>query len=126
MKMKVVYVGGPFRAKQRNPYNQWEQENNIRKAEELAWLVWSKGHAAICPHSITRFYQGSLDDEIWLEGDLQILSRCDCLLLVEGWKDSSGTLSEVKFCKDNGIPVFENIDDCINYLNNLNRSEDAL
>lgn len=101
----VVYVAGPFRAA-----STWLIEKNIRKAEELAWDVWAAGFTALCPHTNTRFYQHSLPDEVWLEGDLELLRRCDVVLLVPGWETSSGTKVEKEEALANGIPVVESIE----------------
>jgi len=102
--MIVVYVAGPFRPKEEN--NCWEMEQNIRRAEALALEGWQKGYAVVCPHANTRFYQGSADDDVWLKGDLEILSRCDCLLAVEGWENSSGTITEINWAFHHDYPVF--------------------
>lgn len=101
---KVVYIAGPFRAS-----SSWGIELNIRRAEELALLAWTAGFAVICPHANTRFYQGALPDEVWLDGDLEILRRCDAVLLVDGWEKSKGTAGEVAVAREEGIPVFEDI-----------------
>src|SRR3990167_5628921 len=99
--MKVVYIAGPFRAP-----NSWAMEQNIRRAETLALEVWRKGAAAICPHTNTRFYQGAAPDEVWLNGDLEILRRCDAVLMVEGWERSQGAGAEGEYARRLGIPVF--------------------
>ena len=108
---KVVYIAGPFRAP-----SAWEIEQNIRRAEALALEVWRAGITAICPHTNTRFYQGAAPDEVWLEGDLEILRRCDAVLLTEGWDESAGTLAEVAEAKRGKIPVFMELENCVEYL----------
>ena len=100
----VVYVAGPFRGP-----NAWAIEQNIRRAEELSLEVWKMGVAAICPHTNTRFFQGAADDHVWLDGDLEILRRCDAVLLVPGWENSSGTRAEVAQARSQNQPVFETI-----------------
>lgn len=102
--MKVLYIAGPFRP--RRPNDCWEMEQNIRQAEALALEVWRLGAAAVCPHCNTRFFQGAAPDEVWLEGDLAILARCDAVVLTEDWQRSRGTLAEVEFAEARGIPVF--------------------
>lgn len=101
----VVYVAGPFRAP-----NAWEIEQNIRRAEELSLAVWkTPGLVALCPHLNTRCFQGAAPDDVWLDGDLELLIRCDCVLLVPGYYRSQGTRAEIDFALDNGIPVFETL-----------------
>ena len=99
--MKVCYVAGPFRAP-----NAWEIEQNIRRAETLALEVWRAGMACICPHANTRFYQGATPDDVWLQGDLELVSRCDAVLLTPDWARSAGARSEKVFAEDRGIPIF--------------------
>lgn len=107
MKRKtVIYIAGPFRGK-----NSWEMECNIRRAEERALEAWNiPGVAVICPHTNTRFFQGAAPDEVWLDGDLEILLRCDVVLLTPDWQRSSGARAEVDFARQNNIPVFETIE----------------
>jgi nucleoside 2-deoxyribosyltransferase len=101
--MKAVYVAGPFRGD-----SAWEIECNIRRAESLALSVWRAGAACLCPHSNTRFFHRAAPDKIWLDGDLELLLRCDAVILTEDWTKSSGTLDEVIFAICHSIPVFEN------------------
>lgn len=102
--MKLIYIAGPFRGK-----NSWEMENNIRRAEELVLAAWKAGFAVICPHTNTRFYQGAAPDNVWLDGDLEILRRCDGVILVENWEKSEGTKAEIKEAKNRQIPVFQDV-----------------
>jgi hypothetical protein len=111
--MKVGYVAGPFRAA-----NYWEQEQNVRRAEALALEVWKLGCACICPHANTRFYQGACPDGTWLTGDWEILGRCDFIILVEGWRESSGTRGEVNYAYMHGRRVFEKLEDLKEWLKN--------
>lgn len=103
-KRPVVYVAGPFRAA-----NSWDMEANIRAAETLALQAWRAGFAVICPHANTRFFQGAAPDEIWLEGDLEILKRCDAVLLTPTWKSSKGAVAEAATAAEFKIPVFESL-----------------
>ena len=102
--MKVVYIAGPFRGP-----NAWEIEQNIRRAEALALDVWRLGAAVLCPHTNTRFFQGAADDRVWLDGDLELLARCDAVMLTPDWTRSSGARAEVAFAQARGIPVFETL-----------------
>lgn len=102
--MKVIYVAGPFRGP-----SAWDIECNIRRAETLALEVWRLGHAALCPHTNTRFFQNAAPDEVWLKGDLELLRRCDAVVLTNDWKRSSGARAEVQFAINQGIPVFDTL-----------------
>jgi nucleoside 2-deoxyribosyltransferase len=102
--MKVVYVAGKFRGP-----SAWDIECNIRQAEALALEVWRMGAAALCPHTNTRFFQNAAPDDVWLQGDLVLLERCDAMITVDNWRDSSGACAEVEHAKANGIPVFHDL-----------------
>ena len=99
--MLVVYIAGPFRAS-----SAWDIECNIRRAETLALEVWRAGAAAICPHTNTRYFQGAAPDEVWLEGDLAIMKKCDAVLLTEDWDSSAGARRERQEAVLWGLPVF--------------------
>jgi hypothetical protein len=109
--MKIIYIAGPFRGA-----NAWVIENNIRRAEALALRVWEMGAAAICPHANTRFYQGVVPDERWLEGDLAILERCDAVLLTPDWRISRGAMGEYEHAVERRIPVFYRLEDLAEWL----------
>lgn len=109
--MKVIYIAGPFRGP-----SSWDIEQNIRRAEELALEVWKRGAACLCPHTNTRFFQGAAADDVWLKGDLEMLSRCDAVLTTADWKKSQGAWAEVEFAIARNIPVFEKIEMLSQYL----------
>jgi hypothetical protein len=102
--MLLGYVIGPFRGE-----HAYAIRLNIRNAEALALQVWNRGCACVCPHMNTANFQGAAPDEVWLQGDLEILGRCDFAVTVKGWKGSTGSVQEVAFCQERGIPVFETL-----------------
>lgn len=99
--MKVVYVAGPFRAA-----TAWGIEQNVRAAEVVALRVWLAGAAALCPHANSRHYHGAAADELFIEGTLELLRRCDAIMLLEGWQGSEGSRGEKVEAERLGLPVF--------------------
>lgn len=99
--MKVIYIAGPFRGR-----SHWEECRNIRDAESLALRVWRLGHAALCPHLNTANFSGVCPDEVWLKGDLEMLRRCDAILMTDTWMQSAGATAERERARKLGIPVF--------------------
>ena len=114
--MKVIYVAGPFRGA-----SSWDIENNIRDAENLALEVWRLGAAAICPHTNTRFFNGALPDEVWLNGDLAILAKCDAVVLTHTWRRSAGATKEQDYARHSGIPVFSDLNALAEWLKGDNK-----
>ncbi len=99
--LKVVYIAGPFRAA-----TPWLIEQNVRRAEEVSLAVWRLGAAALCPHMNTRHFQDCAPDATWIEGTLELLRRCDAVLVQGDWKASTGTRGEVAEAERLGLPVF--------------------
>ena len=98
--MKLVYIAGPYRGP-----NSWAIEQNIRRAEDVAAQVWKAGLAALCPHANSRHMDGITTDDNFLAGTLEMLRRCDAVLLVYDWKRSSGSRAEVQEAMRLGLPV---------------------
>ncbi len=110
-KMRLVYLAAPYRATAEHSVYL-----NIHNAGELALQVWKLGAACICPQKNTAFYGGEAPDELWLEGDLEILRRCDAILLGPGGAESPGTRNEVNLANELKIPVFTSITDLAEWL----------
>ena len=98
--MYMIYVAGPIRA-----ITEWERTQNIRKAEAVALELWKAGYAVHCPHKNTEGMSGACPEGTFLAGDLEILSRCDAMVLLEGWETSVGSKNEVLHANERRIPV---------------------
>ena len=108
--MKVIYIAGPYRAK-----TEFGVHQNIENAGYLALNVWKSGMAAICPHKNTAYFGGACTDDTWLRGDIEIMLRCDAVLLTKWYKESSGALTEIEEAHKAGLPVFEDIKSLISW-----------
>lgn len=111
--MKVVYIAGPYRGK-----CEFDVLENIIIARWYALHVWELGGVALCPHSNTAFFGGAhgIKDEVWLNGDLELLRRCDAIYLTSRWQDSTGARQEKEFAENNGIPVLFTRKELIEFL----------
>ena len=98
--MKLAFISGPYRAD-----SEWEVLQNIRKAEKYAGKYWKLGYAVICPHKNTAFMGGLCPDETWLKGDLEILKRCDVIVMIPGSANSIGACDELDLALEMGIQV---------------------
>lgn len=99
--MQVMYIAGPYRAKTIHGILE-----NIRAAEQVAIKVWQVGAYALCPHLNTSFFDGLVADRVFLEGTMEMLKRCDGIVLVPGWQHSKGSIAEVRWAMDNDKPVY--------------------
>lgn len=84
----------------------------------LALEVWKMGAVAICPHSNTMFFSDAdgCGDDVWLEGDLELVLRCDAMLLTPDWERSSGARAERVFANEHGIPTFDTVEEVRSWL----------
>lgn len=98
--MKVIYVIGPYRSK-----TDWGIEENIQRAEQAALKLWQEGWAVICPHKNTAHFGGACDDKVWLNGDLEILSRCDAVFVLKGWPQSEYSVKEVRLSMELDLEI---------------------
>lgn len=112
--MKVIYISGHYRDK-RGAYYILE---NILSARRAALEVWKIGGVALCPHLNTAFFDGAFDisDTVWLDGDLELISRCDAVLLLSDWENSLGAVIEKEKAEDLGIPVFTTMRQVKNFI----------
>jgi hypothetical protein len=98
--MKIAYIAGPYRSE-----TIWGIKENIRRAEKAALKYWLKGYAVICPHKNSAFFDGAAPDEVWLNGDLEILKRCDVIVMIDGWEWSTGAKDELEKARAHGLEV---------------------
>jgi len=95
----LIYVAGKYTG---------DVDSNIEAASRVAGILWEAGHAVICPHANTAHFEKKWDVswEQYLEGDLNMISRCDALVMVPGWKTSRGANLEHAYAEQLGIPIF--------------------
>ena len=90
--MKLIFVSGPYQGKTIN-----ETFDNIIKARAAAYKLWQQGYAVICPHMNSAFMDGANIDatcQMFYDGDLEMLGRCDAIYMMQGWRESVGSRKE--------------------------------
>jgi hypothetical protein len=50
-----------------------------------------------------------MDEESIVDGDVELVKRCDVLLRIRGWAGSSGSIKEIDVAIDR-IPIYSNVD----------------
>ena len=102
--MIKVYVAGPYSAD-----NVVDVLKNIGRGEHMAGLLFSKGYAPFCPWLDNAFVINHWFEDFSVQQfkdySMEWLKVCDCVLLVDGWSKSKGTIAEMAEAKKLGIPV---------------------
>jgi len=99
--MKLIYISGAYRNATENGLFE-----NIMHAREVAVKLWQENWVVICPHLNTLFMGGVCEEEVWLKGDLEILSRCDGIYLLKNWRESSGAVMEKALAEELGLEIW--------------------
>ena len=99
--MKIAYISGAYRSK--DGINGVYENIQRARTEALKW--WRDGYAVICPHMNTAFMDGAAHDSVWLAGDLEMLRRCDIIVMLPGWEDSEGASAELDVAVECGLEI---------------------
>lgn len=106
MKIKKAYIAGRYTAD-----TPGEVEENVKRAEAVAWLYYLKGYAVFCPHAQThRIHLRYNNDNVfeyedWLQADIAWLKECDVIVFVAGWEQSKGARMEHVIAKALGKEI---------------------
>ena len=109
--MKLVYIAGPYRG-----LTPEETKLNIAAARHLGKLVARLGYMPVIPHCNTAGFEliaPDLPDEFWLDGTLELMGRCDCVVLVDGWQASKGTMKEITKAVELGMDIYDSTDSLV-------------
>lgn len=105
--MKLVYVAGPYRSETREGVAQ-----NVAAARHVGQLCVRKGWFPVLPTINTAHFDhdfpGLADDQYWLDGTMELMRRCDAVVLVDGWQYSSGAQGEIEEARKLGLKVYAN------------------
>lgn len=98
----LIYVAGPYRAP-----TAWQREKNIHRARTWGVALAKAGAYPVIPHSNTAHFDGEAEDALWLAGTLALMRRCDGVLLIERWSESSGARAEHDEAVHLGLPIIK-------------------
>lgn len=101
----IIYLATPIR-----PKNGKTVTENINTAKKFALRLWKNGYTVICPAANSdlpiTLAEKEVEEDRWLKGDLEILERCDALVLTPGWRNSEGVRGEIAHANKKGIPIY--------------------
>ena len=102
----VVYIAGPF-----SGHSGYEVERNVRRAEAYILPIAEAGGAPLCPHTMTRTFDGTLTYEEWIAITLTHLLSANAILMTRDWHGSAGARGEEEFARKHASPRFYAVDD---------------
>jgi len=101
----ISYLGAPY-----SHPDEKVRKFRLDSTSKLASRLFNQGRFVYSPltHNISLSYFGNETTfETWGTFDLEMLSRCDELLVYKlpGWQESKGLLNEINFAKEHNIPI---------------------
>lgn len=110
--MKVVYLAGAYRAETESGITA-----NIEAASIIALKIWKLGAACFCPQKNSAHFDGACPDQVFLDGDIEIMLRCDAVFLMDGWGLSAGSTKEREAAMAEVMPIFIDLKDLDEWCN---------
>ncbi len=114
--MILAYVAGKFSGPTREAV-----EANIRAAEAVGIELARAGFVPVVPHANTSApaYEEMQPYPFWIAATLELMRRCDIVVCVDNWQDSSGAKGEVAEQRRLGKPVFLSVEDAVRWRETL-------
>ena len=120
-KIRRVYIAGLL-----TPRGYWSKNLaidhllNVRKMVRSSLDAFFAGYDPFVPAFDHQFWMVMNDDEFITEAMIKRYSKswlevCDVVVLTPGWKQSPGTVAEIKLAEELGIPIFYSLEDLIEH-----------
>lgn len=103
-RMMLLYLSGRYNAETHNGISE-----NIVVARKIAVNLWEQGFSVLCPHMNTCHFEVDtqrVTHDDWLRGDLEMLIRCDAIIMLPGWEESKGANIELGIAAKYEIPTY--------------------
>lgn len=100
----IVYTAGPYSASA----GVGSVNDNIARARAAAVQLWNAGYTVICPHMNTEHLElfTNLKNSEFVDRDLEIVERCDAVVMLPFWEQSRGAVRELEHAKSKGLQVW--------------------
>lgn len=99
----MIYLSGPI-----TPRHGRTIEQHVDAAREVFLRFVRAGVPMYCPHLEAAHPDvQAVPYEDWIRYDLAVIDRCDCLLRLPNWEESSGAVREVEYALQRRLPIFD-------------------
>lgn len=97
----IAYVFGPYAAD-----NADKIADNVQRAKETGAKLAQLGYLPVVPHFM---FKGIVEDADIMDCCLGLVQVAQVLVGVGEWQKSPGSMQEMSFARDNGIPVYSEV-----------------
>jgi nucleoside 2-deoxyribosyltransferase len=107
--MKLIYIAGPYGEYVSKQGNVHTVAMNIKQAQVIAGELWKLGYAVIAPHLNTANFDimyPKIERFVYLRGDLEIVGRCDAVVMTPDYKYSMGAVAEMAYAFAEHVEVY--------------------
>jgi hypothetical protein len=89
-------------------YTTGDIKQNIADARKIAIELWEKGYPCFVPHLNTAHFEidCKCKYEDYMDFDIEMLSRCDYIVMMPKWELSKGASKEKEFAKYLRMPIY--------------------
>ena len=91
-----IYISGAITGK-------WDYLEQFEKAE---MILKEQGYSVINPAKINSLLPENTTHEQYMTVSLALLSTCEAIYMLNGWKNSEGATTELRFSVDNDMTVW--------------------
>ena len=100
----LIYTAGPYS----QTAGVGTVEENIQQAREIAVKLWDMGYTVLCPHLNTAGFETltTLSNKDFVDRDLEMVERCDAIVMMPGWESSLGAVRELEHARQNDLVVW--------------------
>jgi hypothetical protein len=102
--MKLMYVAGAYTGKTKE-----EVDLNIECAKKVGQVVVRKGWYPAIPHANTAGFDRTVSEvtyQFWIDGTLELMRRCDAVIMCPGWESSNGARGEHEEARRLKMPIY--------------------
>lgn len=93
----LIYIAGQYSG---------DVSHNIQIAKEESLKLWKMGFTVFCPHMNTANFENDIPYNRVMDGCIEILEKCDAVVLLQNWEQSTGAKIEKEFAENHDIPVY--------------------
>lgn len=102
----LVYISGPI-----SPKNGRSVEANVAAALAVYLELTRLGIPSICVHLGAMFpsCHAALSYDQWMALDFALIDHCTHVLVIDGWRESSGAVQECEYANERRIPIAQSV-----------------